>query len=364
MKYLKYVGFGCIGIGILASAGGNTSLGIIIIIIGLIIVFLKMNNNQAKSISHGSMHIKPQLNIETSDGFTTINSLGIFGPSIESSNGRYKLVWMDADASSSTGGYRTSGKGKYALVEGESILTQGSLERPNDGKVADNGIFILADWRFGEGLKSSFHAFYPDGRPIGEWNFSANMLNTGISISGKFAIAQLANSSSDDGGCLVLFDLVAGKLLWKKLPESGWANTYEFDETNQRLRLCYGGGRKYSYTLSGDFLDQEVLEMDQILKGTLYERALGIESRIAKLVPDDDVENSWLNEQIVRSVVEAKKARDDKMAARFYRLLGELYERTSEQSKAIDAYRNAILADPKVGVKRRLGALEKRLTNA
>ena len=46
---------------------------------------------------------------------------------------------------------------RYLLLEGSAVTIEGRIQRPNDGKVADNGAFILNDWMFGDALQSTFY---------------------------------------------------------------------------------------------------------------------------------------------------------------------------------------------------------------
>src|SRR5882724_8459964 len=112
------------------------------------------------------------------------------------------------------------------------------MERPNDGKVADNGVFILNDWQFTDALSGVFSAFRTSGKMIISRRFNANLYNSGLSVDGSLAVCQACNSpGQSDSSLLVLFDLVQGREIGSWVPESGWGQFYEFPEHTQTIRL-------------------------------------------------------------------------------------------------------------------------------
>src|ERR1700751_4224721 len=71
----------------------------------------------------------------------TIPALDFFGLYERSPNGRFRVAWRDGDGN--RGGARQDGLGHYVLIDQDRVVARGRMERPNDGKVADNGNFIL-----------------------------------------------------------------------------------------------------------------------------------------------------------------------------------------------------------------------------
>lgn len=76
------------------------------------------------------------------------SSIDFFGAYSESKDRVYLVGWADSDRSKGVGGFRDSGEGTYILGENNEVLLQGRLQRPNHGKVANNGTFIINDWMF------------------------------------------------------------------------------------------------------------------------------------------------------------------------------------------------------------------------
>jgi hypothetical protein len=73
-----------------------------------------------------------------------------------------------------------------------------------------------------------------------------------IDFFGPFSVSPnqryiLAWSDSDP--------LREGQLLWAKEPETGWADSYEFDVSSRVLYLVYRDGKKYAYGFNGKLLE-------------------------------------------------------------------------------------------------------------
>jgi hypothetical protein len=188
-----------------------------------------------------------------------IPALNFFGPYSRSPNGRYTLVWRDGSGS------RDSGEGRYVLLDGKKLVADGAMQRPNDGKVADNGTFILND------LSGIFWAFGSDGSLILSRSFSANLFNNGLSSDGTLAYCQTCNSASKDCAILTIFDLVARTEISAFSAESGWANDYEFPPGTGTVRLHYANnGGEFDYSLTGEFIERDKWIAAGLKSGDLY----------------------------------------------------------------------------------------------
>src|SRR2546423_1242340 len=100
----------------------------------------------------------------TGGDFISIDSRRFYGLCSRSPTGRYTIAWSDADHSRGIAGSREAGSGRYILLDDQTVVVEDTMQRPNDGKVADSGVFILDDWGFGEGLKGTLRAFDREGR--------------------------------------------------------------------------------------------------------------------------------------------------------------------------------------------------------
>lgn len=277
----------------------------------------------------------------------SVPELDMVGERTTSPDGRYTLVWQDR--------YWMDGVpvgGRYLLIDGDTVAVEGKMERPQDGKVADNGTFILNDWGDSQQLSETFHAFRCDGSPIVSRSYSANLLNNGLSRDGRLAVCQTCNApGSPDSSILTVFDLAAGAEVARWTAESGWARGYEFPQGGERVRMLRGDRPSLVYSLTGEFLDRCLWLRDEVSRGTLHviRRALGEGEAATGLTVED------LRAGVRRALAEG----DERFEAEAWRLLGEIEESAGHAGAALDAYDKALAVNPKVGVAKRAAALRK-----
>lgn len=277
-----------------------------------------------------------------------IPSRKFIGMSSKSPNKRYTIAWCD-------GGPNQSRTGRYILLDRGRIAAEGKMPRPNDGKVTDNGIFILNDWGSIETLNGTFAAFGADGRKLVSRKFSANLFNNGLSADGRYAVCQTANAPGEDGSLLTLFDLRAGNEISAWLPESGWASYYEFPPDTQTIHLGYSDRGVFAYGFDGTFLDRikwlkaglqsgDIFIIEKLLAGSEGQPGADL---AAQLLVAIDVALAGLRKE------------DGKTRARVLKSRGICLEAIAEVKQALAAYNEALILDPKVGVKRRADQLRK-----
>ncbi|MCL5035850.1 MAG: hypothetical protein M1269_01920 [Chloroflexi bacterium] len=75
-----------------------------------------------------------------------IQSLDFFGNFSKSPDGRFIIAWDDTDKKSGIGGFREQGMGEFLLIDRSAPILKRKLQRPNAGKVANNGIFIIGNY--------------------------------------------------------------------------------------------------------------------------------------------------------------------------------------------------------------------------
>jgi hypothetical protein len=163
--------------------------------------------------------MSPTCSIETRDESSLIlilNEIRFYCEYNKSPNGRYILAFHDGDPFNHVGGHRSKGKGHYFLIEDNVLIVEGQIERPNDGKVANNGTFILNDWLFDSNTISIAYAFDRNGNVLIKKKLKANLLINGLSPTGNYALFKTANSNSTDHNVLLLYDLFSKELVWKK----------------------------------------------------------------------------------------------------------------------------------------------------
>ncbi|HEX4050326.1 MAG TPA: tetratricopeptide repeat protein [Steroidobacteraceae bacterium] len=234
------------------------------------------------------------------------------------------------------------------------------MERPQDGKVADNGTFILNDWRASSELTGTFRAFRADGSQVLAQDFAANLFNNGLSADGRLAVCQTCNSGhEDDSAVLTVFDLTQGRELHRFRPESGWPNTYAFSPDGETLTLGYPNGEgEFSYKLDGTFVDREDWIAANLKRGDLRMVRRVIDDAGGKLEPEAA---KRLLGAVNRGLAH-KNWKDSGWQAFGLRLRGELLEAAGELEQALKSYDDALAFNPKIGIKRRADQLKKLMS--
>jgi len=236
------------------------------------------------------------------------------------------------------------------------------MTSPSDAKVSNNGSFIVMDCT--GGLTSTFYAFNMNGIKIIEVAFRALPYDTGLSTAGAYAVVQMGNAPSEtDGSKLIFFDLVNQREMWRVYPETGRADSYEFDDQKEELILINRdlGKFRYSY-LDGDFLDLNKWEHRLISRGSGQDIMGVCRDRLQRYSGDisvGDVQD--LQDILLRALEKQDIHSDDRAIAQNYRLSGEIYEAYGDLSRAISQYEKALDTDEGVGIKLKLKRLQKKL---
>lgn len=283
-----------------------------------------------------------------------IETLGFFGHHAASPNGNFHLIWADRNPEGTVGGYRHEGHGSWSLLHDDEIVSTGRLERPADGKTANNGSFIIHDRMFGDGLKGRFVAFRADGEKLVEKELTANLFGNGLSDDGRFAICQTANAPGSADSCrYILFDLELGEEIARWEVETGWADGYQFDTTNRHVFLLRANGGRVGYDFGGAMLDRKGWQTERIRAGDLHV--------IGKILASEEPIERGKREALLTGLEVAAQDSEPALRAHAFRLLGEFHEKGNAIQEAIDAYDKALSIDARIGVARRLAKLRKSL---
>jgi len=253
------------------------------------------------------------------------------------------------------GGPDQSRRGRWLFLDGQRVVADGAMPRPNDGKVADNGVFLLNDWGAIETLSGTLKAFRPDGSLLFSRKFKANLLNNGLSDDGRWAACQTANSSDEDSGKLFVFDLTTGTEVACWAPESGWANGYRFYADGQMITLTYPDGGAYRYGITGEFLDRSLWFSVRLQTGHIYV----VQRVLAEAGNNPAPELIQMLLPAIDKAMETFHPVQGTLRAFALRLRGECFEAIAEPAKALAAYEEALALDPKAGVKRKAAQLRR-----
>lgn len=199
-----------------------------------------------------------QIEYEIESGWLKIKRLDFFGQFSRSPDSRYMLAWRDERT-----GLRTWGQ--YLLLENNSVIVSGKMQRPNDGKVSNGGSFILNDWMFnkGETLAGTFYAFAPNGEVLLRKKFRANLNTNGLSDNGRFAYCDTCTSDCKaHSDKMFIFDLETKTLL--STIEGRAGQRCRFDVANRILSFINDDATECRYTLEGNPLGAEKLTGERL----------------------------------------------------------------------------------------------------
>jgi hypothetical protein len=279
----------------------------------------------------------------------SVRDIDFIGQCAQSPDGRFTLLWRDR--------YFLNDKlqgGRYVLIDNGRLVLDEAMARPQDGKVAIGGVFILNDCGSSEELAGTFHAFAPDGCEILARHFIANLFNNGLSDDGRLAVSQTCNApGSPDSSVLCVFDLVAGQEAASWSPQSGWADAYEFPAGGDRVRMLRRDRAPIDYSLQGDFIDRSKWYREEVARGTFYV--------IRDALKEGEAVTGLNFDDLRRGANMAIDYPDDRFKADSMRLLGEIEEQAGDDRAALAAYQRALAINPKVGVAKRAAALARTL---
>jgi tetratricopeptide (TPR) repeat protein len=214
---------------------------------------------------------------------------------------------------------------------------------------------------FGKKPQGTFYAFSPKGEQCIAHRFGANLHSNGISPDGLFAVCQLCNSETSDSGVLAFFDISKRCVLWKIEPITGWADSYGFEAEKGILFLNYINLGSFQYSFRGEFIDSLRWERARIEKADGYTIASMARDKLEALRAHPSDEQA----RVILDILDVALTRTEQYPSEMafaHRVRGELYEITGDYKSAISSYRKALELDPRIGVKRRLTALEKNET--
>ncbi|WLG42025.1 tetratricopeptide repeat protein [Pseudomonas rhodesiae] len=315
---------------------------------------------QAQSrLAQPDLQATPQ--IRRDKHFLRVDSLSFLGIYQLSKSKKWAIAWRDADPSVGRGGHRESGLGAYVLADVSSgtVACHGSMARPNNGQVCETGVFCLEDWHFGSTLSGTFSVFDPSGSVILAKELTANIFTSGISKHGKYAFCATGNSPTDHGNKLFLFDLVNRIEMYSVTPKAGWPDSYEVDEGTGELMALFKDMGSFRYNAHGEFMDADQLG-DANLNSSHYDRIILAAEKILGEVnlTDECIQEVLIAVQRARSL-----GADENLAWKptALKVQGLAHEQLGQYPEAVLVYEEALALNPKIGVKRRLASVSKRI---
>ena len=295
------------------------------------------------------------------DSLIIVKSIRFSGLFRRSQSGEWIICWSDADEEQHRGGHRESGYGRYVLYNAvkNTVAVQGRLERPNSGHVANNGCFSIEDWHFGSNLSGTFHVFSSIGNETIRKKLNSNILNSGISDRGKFAICQTANNpNSADGNMLFGFDVEKSGELFSVHPKTEWANRYEFIEDTAHFVVVIKDIGKFRYDAQGHFIDIGNYDSAKLNCNRFEVVLFAAEELLKDPQLDQKRAQAALAAALRARSLGADNDRNWKAVA--LKIQGLANEALGNNNEALSAFVEALKINQKIGVKRKADALRKK----
>lgn len=306
---------------------------------------------------HKNILNKMDVNVYPPLAMIEIPALRFEGKYTSSPDGKYVLAWRD---------YANSGsrkyKGRYFLLDEGAIVTKGNLVRPANGRVANNGTFILCDTGSPNAPRgNTLHVFRVDGSEILKREFRGSFVGYGLSDDGGLAVfhPQVSLNQPDDNR-LEILDLEDASVISSWRPEISSARSYEFTEDIPHILVFEDCGFWLRYTLDGKFLNRDLWINHRLDQGNVW-----LVRQILNTTKNKPP--AVLARRMIAScnkdIQSRRSAEDDnvKSCAYILKYKGACLEVIEDFTSALACYEEALALDPKIGVKRRYEQLRKRL---
>ena len=176
--------------------------------------------------------------------------MSLMNQSVKSPNRKYHLLWQDG-----SGDEKEFEPGWYMLIEDSVINAVGRLDRPNDGKVANNGTFIISDWMSHREFGGTIWVFNNQGKLIYCHSCTANIGSIAISDSGKYAVCSFLGGNTTDAETIQVIDLVSGQRISQFSPEVYNYLCIEIDDTAQVICLTDDNKTVIKFTFAGALIN-------------------------------------------------------------------------------------------------------------
>ena len=162
---------------------------------------------------------------------------------------------------------------------------------------------------------------------------------------------------------MFLFDLVDGEELWSKWPESGRPDSYEFDPAEATMWLVYRDKGRYAYSMTdGDFMDWERWETERIDWASAWELSQIGRKRLKEAGDGLSLEEGAEIAFILKKAIAVGIQDSPSEHAKVLKALGDLWDKLGDDGEALKCFEEAQAVYEKAGVKRRIAAIQKRMT--
>lgn len=289
--------------------------------------------------------------LETGKSETTIEDItGFYGSDQYSPNKLYCVSYCD--------GYYDNDKwkdGDIALVKGKTLLFKKKIQRPNDCYVSNDGIVICCNWQNSDELTGNFLVFDTTGEQLFSKKTTANLGACAISNNSKIALFETHYSNTDDANKIFLVDILQKQIIHKFQRPASFNNAF-IDTDNKRVKLINHKGFSFEIDFDGNQTNVEDYENQIMTKGSVYDQLCLYSEKIDEVKFKDP---NYL--ELLQKALTDKDASYSFGKDRIYRIIGEYYEANDDIPRTIENWEKAMQINPKIGVKRKLEAIKKKI---
>lgn len=264
-----------------------------------------------------------------------------------SPNGHYKIMW---------------GQNDYYVYDAKSgrLLTCGHrCVNLYTAFIADNGYFLLEEWLNSDALCGRITINFLDGKLIYQNEFPLNIMLSILSENGLFAAVSLCNGPSHLANNLVIIDLRNDTTTAVAFPSIADAdNIVSFDTDKNIFTIKSSNNIGYKYSISGIFLDEDKYTVFAESKLVGKKAFMAAKKHLKNLDSTNINDYSNVLSLLQRSLQDVLM---DKEKANVYRCIGDIQYRCGNKLIALNAYKNALSFNDKVGVKTIFKQLQKEI---
>ncbi len=301
--------------------------------------------------------------VEYNDSSAKIELLNLYGSISKSADGQYCLMYSE---------------GWWLLIESNIIKAMGHMAQPNHGAVANNGTFILTDYKYrryrqykkkflGEEyvfnipnhLKGGiFWVIGNSGQPLIRRTCTANIGSACISPEGGFAACslELDDANTADSETVVLFDLNLRKQISQFKPAGLHVDRIEIDENERVIKATNYNDKTFRFNFNGELFDIDLLQKENIENANGYYLITLVER---------EMENELAKEKEIQCLGFLDKALEKGVSpywrGKAYAMMGQINEKAERFDEAVKLYETALQWNTKLGIKRHLKQLKDRL---
>jgi hypothetical protein len=285
-----------------------------------------------------------------SDENTIEDVTGFYGSDEYSYNKVFCVSYCD--------GYYENNKrklGEIALVKDKTLLFKKKIPRPNDCKVSNEGIVICCDWNSYDGLDGRFLIFDTTGKQLFSKKTNANLGTCAISDDSKIAIFETHNAQNNDGNKVFIVDVELKKLI-QTFERICVIDTTIIDTANKIIKFIDNRGFVFETDFEGKQTNVSEYENQVMTMGSVSDRLWLLENNPDEIKFKNDSYLELLNKALLDKEASYSFGQD-----KIYRKIGEFYESTGNTIKTIENWDKAIQINPKIGIKRKLDILKRKL---